>query len=119
MAAEIATTLGEIETLLAQEREALRSLDSATIEAIAKRKLEFADALKSVVNAPHLDSNDKDRLKRIRDLAAANQVLLVHARSCVRGALEAVTGQPMNGYPAPTRAAASAAPSAFRFNMRG
>jgi hypothetical protein len=79
--------LDEIDTLLREERAALRVLDATRAEALAERKTELVTRLASVAGtrrdlAPRIGATTK----AIRD----NCVLLAHARHCVRDATAAV-----------------------------
>jgi flagellar biosynthesis/type III secretory pathway chaperone len=90
--------LNALETLLAEEREALVRLDRDAIDAFATQKLELDQRLRdSVRNAP-LGDAQRAHLVRIREQALSNQLLLAHARSCVQGVLSLLSPQAAPAY---------------------
>jgi len=120
MPEELSIKLKEIEKLLLEEREALRKLDTPTIEAIAARKLALAQSLSDAKkDKAQTSSEDTALLVRIRELATSNQILMVHARTCIRGAIEAVTGQSLDGYPKLRPSTPIATMSSLRMDVRG
>lgn len=86
--------LGELEDLLAIEESALSRLDAPSIEATTEKKnLLFADLLQ-VLELQRPGAAQRARLERIRAAQLKNQLLLVHARDAVRGALALALGEP-------------------------
>jgi hypothetical protein len=108
-------TLAEIARVLEQERIALRGLDVAGIELASRCKLQLEERLRECAAAGSFDNEDRSAVARIRDAALANQLLLVHARACVRGALALATGQPAEPYAQTSRSS----PGPLRVNLKG
>jgi hypothetical protein len=94
-------TLAELEGTLEEERQALRTLRTAAIDEAAARKTVLERCLREYASSHGpLGGAERNALERVRVAAKRNMVLLVHARSCVRGALAAVTGSLSGaGYP--------------------
>jgi flagellar biosynthesis/type III secretory pathway chaperone len=113
----IGAVLADLETLLAQEREALKRLDTDSIESITERKARLERELRELSEACDLTGAEREVAGRIREAAQANQLLLVHARACVRNALAIATGQAASQYTA--GGAEAAVPSALRVNVKG
>ena len=93
----------ELEHLLREERDAIRTLDGTKVLAFAQRK-EFLMALVKADDA----GNTPERQERIRALVPAlrqNGVLLAHARDILNDALVAIGAAPRTHTP---RAAATA-----------
>ncbi len=123
----------QLEEVLEQESHALRVLNREAVERITDEKLRLAEALTLALSqnsAPsasplastealneglrdQLDGALRDQLERIRQRAGANQLLIAHARSCVRGILGLVTGQP-EGYEPQHRATSTPSRVAFK-----
>ncbi|NRA31923.1 MAG: hypothetical protein HRU17_01145 [Polyangiaceae bacterium] len=82
--------LSEFNALLAQERDALRRLDLDRIEFATTRKLELDAQLKALCEREKPTAADYSELQRMRAGALTNQLLLVHARSCLTGLLSLV-----------------------------
>ena len=106
----IRSILSEFNTLLDQERDALRTLDHDGIEFAATRKLELDAELKVLCEREKPTPADLSELQRMRAGALTNQLLLVHARSCLTGLLSLVREQKQiqiqglkNPSPAPLR----------------
>ncbi len=85
--------IDQLEDLLEQESVALRILNRDALERITDEKLRLSEALSRFVSAGSANEELHSRLDRIRQRAGANQLLIAHARSCVRGILGLVTGQ--------------------------
>jgi hypothetical protein len=103
------STLRELEDTLATETDALRALDTPAIEAMAKKKESLNGNLRAFVDGGgKVSSEEAAILKRARGVAQSNQLLIVHARSCIRDALALVTGEKPAGYGAPRASKASA-----------
>lgn len=88
--------LDELDRVLDDERDALRLLDARTVERLAEAKLKLELELRNAIMSVRVE-DDAAALERIRAKALDNQVLLIHARNCVRGAIEVATGQ-QEGY---------------------
>jgi hypothetical protein len=107
--------LQETEQLLVDEREALRTLDALGIESATERKTELEVRLRELNAFSPLRPEERALLERVRDAAQANQVLVVHARACVRAGLNAASGATNDGYP--SSRVSAAAP--LRVDVRG
>jgi hypothetical protein len=106
--------LDELELVLDTERQALRKLDTEAISKAADDKLRLDAALRAAT-APKHSRELQSRLERVQRTARTNQILLVHARSCVQGMLQLLTGQNTS----PVARAGSAAPPPVAVNLRG
>jgi hypothetical protein len=85
--------LDELEALLDREREALRRLDQAALAETTEHKLHLDEQLTRLAALVQPTSLERDQLAHIKRSARINQLLLVHARSCVQGALQLATGE--------------------------
>jgi flagellar biosynthesis/type III secretory pathway chaperone len=75
--------LGRLDRLLAEEREAIQSLDGETIAKITNEKEEVLESLKGATQ----ELVEHDLAGQLQDTLAGlrrNGVLLVHARACLR-----------------------------------
>lgn len=116
MTAPLEALLDELTAVLEHERVALTRLDREGIEAAADRKLELDAQLKAVELTSAPPSGAIARLKQIQTYALQNQRLLAHARACVQGVLQLISGTPAIGHPSlPPRVA----PSPVALNIRG
>ncbi len=114
---ELKLILGELEELLLGESTALQNLDRESLDAITDKKLTLLGRLSSVSAHAQPAPEDLPDLKRIRQLALANQLLLVHARDTVRGVLSLALG---DAGPLPTPAFSTQPSSGgVRLNVRG
>lgn len=114
-AAHLETLLDELESVLETERQALRKLDMESISRAADDKLRI-DAELRAAPAPKHSPQLQTRLERIQQAARMNQVLLVHARSCVQGMLQLLTGQ---AAPSVSRTGTVPQPPPVAINFRG
>jgi hypothetical protein len=111
--------LTELEHVLVEERSAIRKLDTDNIERMATKKLELEGKLTGAIAAgKKATKEDHAILERVRAAARANQLLLVHARACVRGVVALVSGKMPDAYPSVVSPAVAAAP-AVRVNLTG
>lgn len=85
--------LNELESVLEVERQALRVLDREVIFQAAEDKLRLDAALRALPAPAGHSPALREQLERIQSAARTNQILLAHARSCVQGMLEMLTGQ--------------------------
>lgn len=106
--------LAELEGILDAERQALRRLDVEAISHAADEKLRLDEALRLAPKASHTLAL-QNRLQRIQRTARVNQILLAHARSCVQGMLQLLTGQEQM----PIARAGTAPPPPVAVNFRG
>jgi hypothetical protein len=111
----IRTTLAEIQDVLEFERAALRTLDLPGIQLATERKKLLQERLRNCAANGPLGDDDRRAVSKVREAALANQLLLVHARSCVRGALALATGQSAEPY----AHASSGSAGPLRVNLKG
>jgi hypothetical protein len=100
-----------LDVVLDEERDALRFLDSRTVEQIARKKIELESRLSDAIDGGGIEP-DPTLLDRVQRKTHDNQILLVHARNCVRAALEAA-GNPQETY------GSNRPPRATRFDLKG
>src|SRR5689334_17866882 len=114
--------LQELERVLVEERSSIRKLDTNGIDLAAAKKIELEKKLTlAIESGVKPRKEDHELLERVRTAARANQLLLVHARACVRGVVSLVSGRLPDAYPASAGAVASnpATAAAVRVNMTG
>jgi hypothetical protein len=109
------TILAQIDQVLEAERVALKTLDLPGIELAAERKQQLEEQLRTCTAGVELGAEDRDAVLKVRTTALGNQLLLVHARACVRGALALATGQPAEPYAQHS----NSTPGPVRVNLRG
>jgi hypothetical protein len=100
--------LDELECLLQRERDALRILDQRTIEETTAIKLDLDAKLTRLASDSRPSAAERSQLARVQRAARINQLLLVHARSCVQGTIGLLRGDAYNtsnprGQAAPSR----------------
>jgi hypothetical protein len=110
----ISAILEELESVLREEHRALRVLDHEAIERAAEQKLALDARLRAVENQK--TAEHQPALRRVRRAALDNQLLIVHARSCLQSILGMVTGDTFVAYPGAT--GKRAAPEPLRLNVR-
>jgi hypothetical protein len=94
-------TLTELEGTLEEERLALRTLQRPAIDEAAARKVALEQRLRELAASKvSLGASERKMLERVRRAAQRNMILLIHARTCLRGALAAVGGCLDGAYPA-------------------
>ncbi|MCB9587282.1 MAG: hypothetical protein H6718_17920 [Polyangiaceae bacterium] len=91
------STLSELEALLLAEHEALRVLDHAALDRCREAKLELDQRLRDFPKEQFVAAQ-RDQLEGIKRQAIANQLLLIHARACVKSMLDLATGNHFDGY---------------------
>ena len=112
--------LKELEHVLVEERSAIRKLDTSNIELAATKKTELEAKLSAAIAAGKKATKDDHAvLERVRQAARANQLLLVHARACIRGVVALVSGKMPEAYPTVAAPAAAVGAPAIRVNMTG
>ena len=117
---EADTLLDELESALEAERSALRVLDPQAIDTAAASKLRLDARMRILFENGGFEKRHHSRIAAIRDAAVQNQLLLAHARSCIRGAIAFASGSEPSGYNNGKRP--SVPPSAtapVRVNVRG
>jgi len=112
---QLRNAFAEIEQVLDAERIALRSLDVPGIELASIRKDQLEERIRSCAASEGLDDEDRRAASRVRKAALENQLLLVHARSCVRGALALATGQGAEPY----SHCSTTSPGPLRVDLKG
>jgi hypothetical protein len=85
--------LQELEKLLPLEETALLELDEEAIEASTGIKETLFDQLRRALETERPTPQHRARLEQLRAAQLKNQLLLVHARDAVRGALSLALGQ--------------------------
>lgn len=118
---ELQRALGELVSVLETERDALRILDRGGIDEAAATKLAIDARIHALVDQGTAPTpGDKELVERVRTLALHNQVLIAHARACIRGALATVSGGPSETYSAAQTGRPSASNVApRRLNVNG
>ena len=109
--------LNALERVLFEERSAIKKLDTAAIDGAATKKIELEAKLSAAIARGERPTKEGHALlERVRAMARANQLLLVHARACVRGVVAIMSGKLPDAYPtAPTPANVAA----IRVNVTG
>jgi flagellar biosynthesis/type III secretory pathway chaperone len=80
--------LAELETLLVQERDAIRRLDGRGVTELADRKQSIVSRLNAARS--EFGAAEASRLRAITPMLRQNGVLLAHARDILRDALAAM-----------------------------
>ncbi len=107
--------LEELEALLLDERKALEKMDTKRVKALTDRKHEIDVELRAVVQrGVKSDDAIRGRIERVKKHALENQLLLAHARACVRGAISLITGRSVTPFPG-----GQSAISPIRVDIRG
>ncbi len=83
------TWLAELGDLLTKERAALERMDALGVETASAEKLRLLEQLESKDRAEATPEALRE-LARLREVALENQLLLVHARDLLRGAVESL-----------------------------
>ncbi|OQX69251.1 MAG: hypothetical protein B6A08_06060 [Sorangiineae bacterium NIC37A_2] len=81
--------LVELGELLMKERAALQRMDALGVEAASAEKLALLERLEGKERAEATPEALRE-LARLREVALENQLLLVHARDLLRGAVESL-----------------------------
>ncbi len=112
---DLTSTLARLERLLEREHAALEVLDHEALDAATEEKLSLHEALLHA--GTDVSAEQREALERIHRSALANQLLLVHARACVRGILALAIGAPAPDLvPSP---GGGTAPAPVRVDFRG
>lgn len=113
---ELEETLSTLEDVLASELKALKCLDAAGIDTATSQKLALDAKLRSfggkLPNRPGI----RESMTRLRSAAQVNQALLIHARACLKGAIEMASGGAVESI-SYARPLSESAP--VRINLRG
>ena len=111
----LSQTLDELEAVLRDERLALTQLDREAIASAAEKKLRLDEALRLHLSQASATPELVARVEQLQKTAKLNQLLLVHARSCVHGMLQMLTGRTESPLPR----SGAAAPLPVALNVRG
>jgi hypothetical protein len=87
---ETSEILQQLDSLLAEELSALKAMSRDAIDRITETKLALCDRLARLVAQDRLDPEHRILLERVHRAQLRNQLLVVHARDCVRGVLTAM-----------------------------
>lgn len=113
---QLSQALADLESILEREALALRRLDREEIDRLTSEKVAVQGRLETLKGTASPAPSEGPRLEKIRKLALQNQLLLVHARDCVRGLIATMTGAEVGSYPTTRPPPRS---SALRLNLRG
>jgi len=108
MSSKLHKLIEELDQTLSTERHSLEKLDRRGIERASERKLELVRLINEARQEQGIAKESQELLARVQDNARTNHLLLVHARSCVRGALSLLQKEPLPEGPATGRASTSA-----------
>jgi hypothetical protein len=116
-----ASTLSALEALHEEELSVLKNMDRASLDDITARKEQLCERLRDEqrrgrLTERHRAQLERAQLERIRQKAAHNQLLVVHARDAVRSILSQATGVALDGLPSSRR---STTQEGLRLNVRG
>jgi hypothetical protein len=115
---ELDEIAGALHRVLSDEFAALKRLDAEGVERAAACKEVLTEQLAALRNKLPDQPGVRATIARIQTASQANQVLLVHARACVRGAIEVASGNAMD--PASYSRTPGSSPSpALRVDIRG
>jgi len=112
---EIAETLHRV---LSDEFAALKKLDAPAVERAAACKELLVEKLAVLRNKLPDQPGVRATIGRIQVASQANQALLIHARACLRGALELASGATVESA-SYTRTPGSGPSPALRVDIRG
>lgn len=107
--------LDALELVLRTEHAALIKLDRAGISLAAEQKVELDEALRAQFLQAQPSATLRERVERLKHAARVNQILLVHARSCVQGMLQMLTGR----HESPLPRSGTSPPPPVALNVRG
>jgi hypothetical protein len=104
--------------VLGDEFAALKKLDAAAVERAAASKELLIEELAALRNKLPDQPGVRATIGRIQTASQANQALLIHARACVRGALELASGATIESA-SYSRTPGSGPANPLRFDIRG
>lgn len=93
---QIDETLREIERVLGDEYDALRKMDGSAIADAASKKTALEERLRQFVGKVGQSPELRAAVERIRASAQRNHALIIHARACLRSAIELAVGRSAN-----------------------
>ncbi|HET9958841.1 MAG TPA: hypothetical protein VFQ61_30315 [Polyangiaceae bacterium] len=111
-----ASTLSALEALHEEELSVLRNMDRASLDDLTARKEQLCEQLRAAQLSGKLTDRHRSQIERIRQKAAHNQLLVVHARDAVRGILSQATGVCLDVLPSGRRGSTQ---EGLRLNVRG
>jgi hypothetical protein len=115
---ELDEIAGALHRVLSDEFEALKKLDASTVERAAATKELLIEKLAALRSKLPDNAEVRATIGRIQVASQANQALLIHARACLRGALELTSGSAMEPA-AYSRTPGSGPAPALRVDIRG
>jgi hypothetical protein len=115
---ELDEVAGALHRVLSDEFAALKRLDSAAVEHAAACKEALIEKLAALRNKLPDEPGVRATIGRIQAASQANQALLIHARTCLRGAIELASGTSMEPASYSRTPGAGLAP-ALRVDIRG
>jgi hypothetical protein len=89
---ELDEIAGALHRVLSDEFAALKRLDAAAVEHAAACKEVLVEKLAALRNKLPDEPGVRATIGRIQAASQANQALLIHARTCLRGAIELASG---------------------------
>jgi hypothetical protein len=115
---ELDEIAGALHRVLSDEFEALKRLDAMAVERAAACKEVLVEKLAALRNRLPNEPGVRATIGRIQSASQANQALLIHARACLRGAIELTSGASLE--PASYSRTPGGAPAhALRVDIRG
>ena len=92
---ELDEVAGALHRVLADEFEALKKMDADAVERAAAIKEALIEKLSALKSKLPDHPSVRATIGRIQVASQANQALLIHARACLRGAIEIASGSAM------------------------
>jgi hypothetical protein len=115
---ELDEIAGALHRVLSDEFAALKRLDAEGVERAAACKEALVEKLGALRNKLPDEPGVRATIGRIQVASQANQALLIHARACLRGAIELASGASLE--PASYSRTPGSGPSpALRVDIRG
>jgi hypothetical protein len=115
---ELDEIAGALHRVLADEFEALKKMDAEAVERAAVLKEALIEKLSALKSKLPDHPSVRATIGRIQTASQANQALLVHARACLRGALELASGSAME-HVSYSRTPGSGPSPALKVDIRG
>jgi len=115
---ELDEIAGALHRVLSDEFEALKKLDAEAVERAATLKEALIEKLVALKSKLPDQPGVRRTIGKIQIASQANQALLIHARACLRGALELASGAAIDS-PSYSRTPGSGPAPALRVDIRG
>jgi hypothetical protein len=115
---ELDEIAGALHRVLSDEFAALKKLDTEAVERAAALKETLIEKLASLKSKLPDQPGVRKTIAQIQIASQANQALLIHARACLRGAIELASGAAMES-PSYSRTPGSGPAPALRVDIRG